>query len=82
MQERIKLSKIQEMSSLSLHFRQMHVTPVIRIAIQKSLAESIEEIYEPSGELEIEDFESDVEAKLPLPTSTKRRQQDGNKSLV
>ena len=46
-------------------------------------AESIEEIYKPAGELEIEeDFESDDEAELPLPTSTKRRRQDGKKSLV
>ena len=36
--------------------------------------ESIEEIYEPAGELEIEeDLESDDEAELPLLTRTKRR---------
>ena len=46
-------------------------------------AESIEKIYEPGRELEIEeDFESDDEAELPLPTSTKRRRQDGKKSVV
>ena len=40
-------------------------------------AENIEETYEPSGELEIEeDLESDDEAKLPLPTRTKRRRQE------
>ena len=50
---------------------------------EKVSAESIEEIYEPAGELEIEeDLKSDGEAKPPLPTSTKRRRQDGNKSLV
>ena len=37
-------------------------------------AESIEKIYEPAGELEIEkDLESDNEAEQPLPPSTKRR---------
>ena len=35
--------------------------------------ESIEEIYEPAGELEIEEnLKSDDEAEPPLPTSTKK----------
>ena len=43
-------------------------------------AENIEEMYRPGGELEIEeDLESDDKAELPLPTSTKRRRQDGKK---
>ena len=43
-------------------------------------AESTKEIYEPSGELEIEeDLQSDNEAEQPLPTSSKRRRQDGKK---
>ena len=46
-------------------------------------AESVQKIYEPAGELEIEeDLESDNEAEQPLPTSTKRRRQHGKKSLV
>ena len=50
---------------------------------EEVLAESIAEIYEPAGELEIEkDFESDDETELPLPTSTKRRRQDGKKFVV
>ena len=39
--------------------------------------ESLEEIYEPAGELEIEkDLESDYKVELLLPTHTKRRQQE------
>ena len=45
--------------------------------IEEISAKSIEEIYEPAGNLEIEeDLESDDGAELPLPTSTKRRGED------
>ena len=38
---------------------------------------SMEEIYEPSGELETEkDLESDDKVELPLPTPIKRRRQE------
>ena len=40
------------------------------------LAESMEEIYKPAGGLEIKGLESDDQAELPLPTSTKRRRQE------
>ena len=51
--------------------------------VEEVSPESIEEIYKPAGELEIEeDLDSDGEAELPLPTSTKRRREDRKKSLV
>ena len=44
--------------------------------IKEVSAESIEEIYEPAGELEIEeDLKSDDKVELPFPTRTKRRRQ-------
>ena len=55
----------------------MLVTPVIRKAIQKSLAESMEETYKPARELEIEEnLASDDEVELLLPTRSKRRRQE------
>ena len=45
--------------------------------IEEVSTESMEEIYEPAGKLEIEEgLESDDKAELSLPTRTKRRRQE------
>ena len=74
----MKLSQVQEMSSM---YTVVALPPnasdsdIQESDIKDILAENMEEIYEPAGELEIEeDLESDDEAEMPFPTSTKRRQ--------
>ena len=43
---------------------------------EEVLTESMEEIFKPVGELEIEDLETDNEVELTLPTRIKRRRQE------
>ena len=64
------------MLSMSLYFQMPDNSVNKKSDKEEVSAESVEEIYEPAREVEIEDLESDDQAELPLPTHNKKRLQE------